>query len=237
MAITSRLVSKAGNYQQAEQIYQIAANNFNNHEYNCKEITWSTPYTKYLTAVSLAEAALDLGLWDQADRYVNQLVQTAPDEPLTHLLRAKISICKAEFYHLCENVDVTIHKPAVECASKDAYMLVNSFLECAKHNLDKYPQIINQDGWQATDETIDRWHSRAIIAFNDYTEFTPDPVEKLSTHHAPGDATACIYRLHQIDMRSPERDSIAKVIKIARSYPRNPAVLIQVALAICDDNL
>jgi hypothetical protein len=45
-----------------------------------------------------------------------------------------------------------------------------------------------------------------------------------------------IYHLHQLDLRSPDRDSITKIIKIARTYPRNPAVLLQVALAIYDDN-
>jgi tetratricopeptide (TPR) repeat protein len=45
-----------------------------------------------------------------------------------------------------------------------------------------------------------------------------------------------IYHLHQIDIHVPDSNSINKIIKIARSYPRNPAVLLQVALAINDDN-
>ena len=45
-----------------------------------------------------------------------------------------------------------------------------------------------------------------------------------------------IYHLHQIDLHIPNSNSINQIIKIARSYPRNPSILLQVSLAIQENN-
>jgi hypothetical protein len=67
MAITARLMSKAGNYKQAEQIFQIAISNFGRNETSSRQSDWSVPHLHYLTNNSILAAALDLGMWLEAE--------------------------------------------------------------------------------------------------------------------------------------------------------------------------
>jgi tetratricopeptide (TPR) repeat protein len=236
MAIKARLMNKAGNYKQAEQILQLAINSYMKQDLNTILPGWEIAHSKYLNMNSIIEAALDLGLWEHAVNGSLRIIDFSSGEPLSYLNLAKASVLEAEFYNLCEILDVSKHQPSKEAISKDTHNQLKKYLDNVKSILGSYndDQFIN--GLEFTDEQIYRWHARADIAFNQFGETNQDPVEIITNNLAPDDASAVIYHLHQIDLHVPESNSVNKIIKIARSFPRNPLVLLQVALAIYEDN-
>jgi len=236
MAIKARLMNKAGNYRQAEQILQIAINNFSKHDLASSLPSWSVSYSKYLTMNSIIETALDIGLWDQAFNASLRIMESSSGEPLSYLNLIKATVLEAEFLNLCEITDVTKHKPSIDANSKETLSQFKKYLENVKSILEPYKTELLINGNELNVEQIYRWQARADIAFKQYEDINSDPVDILTHQYNPGDTAAMIYHLHQIDLRVPDSNSINRIIKIARSYPRNPAVLLQVAVAIQDNN-
>lgn len=236
MAIKAHLMNKAGNYKQAEQILQIAINNYIKYDFTTNLPNWSVSYSKYLTLNSIVETSLELGLWDQAVSGSLRIVESSFGEPLSYLNLAKATVYEAEFYNLCEITDVIKHKPSMVSISKDTLNQFTKYLDNVKSILEPYKTELIINGHELTNEQIYRWQARADIAFKQYEEINSDPVDILNNQTTPGDIAAMIYHLHQIDLHVPDSDSINRIIKIARSYPRNPTVLLQVAVAIYDTN-
>lgn len=236
MAIKSRLMNKAGNYKQAEQIFQIALKSIKNLDHPANLPSWSASYAKYLTMNSLVEAALDLGLWDQAVNGAQRVMESSPGEPLSYLDLAKAIVLQAEFYNLCEITEVSKHKPSADSISKETYHQFSQHLVTVKSLLVPYKSELIIKEHELADDQIYRWQARADIAFKQYEDANSNFCEILTHQPTSGDAASMIYYLHQLDLQDPASDSITRIIKIARSYPRNPAVLLQVALAIHDDN-
>ena len=236
MAIKARLMNKAGNYRQAEQILQIAINNFSKLDLATSLPSWSVSYSKYLTMNSIIETALDMGLWDQAVNASLRIMESSSGEPLSYLNLIKATVQEAEFLNLCEITDVTKHKPSIDANSKETLSQFKKYLDNVKSIMEPYKTELLINGNELNDEQIYRWQARADIAFKQYKEINSDPVDILTHQCTPSDAAAMIYHLHQIDLRVPDNNSINQIIKIARLFPRNPAVLLQVALAIQGDN-
>ena len=236
MAIKARLMNKAGNDRQAQQILQIAINNYVKQDFSGSLPGWMVTQTKFLTMNSIIEAALDLGLWDQAVSGSLRIMESSAGEPLSYLNLAKTIVLEAEFYNLCEISDVIKHKPSIDAISKETHDQFIKYLDNVKSIIEPYKKELFIKDYEVTDEQIYRWQARADIAFKQYGEINQDPVDILTHQTTAGDASAIIYHLHQIDIQVPESNSINRIIKIARSYSRNPKVLLQVSLAICDDN-
>ena len=236
MAIKARLMNRAGNYKQAEQILQIAINNFNKQDFPGNLPVWSASLTKYLTMNSIIEAALDLGLWEHAVSGCLRMIESSAGEPLSYLTLAKATVLEAEFYNLCEITDVIQHKPSIDAISKETHDQFKKYLDNVKSIIAPYKNELVTKNYALTDGQISRWQARADIAFKHFDETSLDPVDILSHQHTAADAASVIYHLHQVDIQAIDSNSINQIIKIARSYSRNPTVLLQVALAICDDN-
>jgi tetratricopeptide (TPR) repeat protein len=236
MAIKARLMNKAGNYKQAEQLFQIAWHILNNPDQPANLTGWSAPYRNYLNMISVIEAALDLGLWDQAMTCIQQVIESAAGEPLPHLNLAKAIVLRAECNNLCEFVEVTKHKPAMDALSSDNYTVCKQQLDQAKSILEIYQQeqIVNEH--DLNNGQIYRWQARAGIVFKHDNEANLDPSEILTHQLTPGDSAALIFYLHHQDLTDPDSDSLTRIIKLARSYPRNPTVILHVALALHDNN-
>ncbi len=236
MAIKARLMNKAGNYKQAEQILQIAQKSIANLDHPADIPSWTATYAKYLAMNSIVEACLDLGLWEQAVLGAQQFLESSPGEPMPYLNLAKAIVLKVEFYNLCNITQVIKHKPAVDSISKETFNQFVTYIDKAKSVLEPYhsEEIIAEH--ELTDDQIYRWQARADIAFNVDERASFDPMDILAHRLTPGDAAALIYHLHQMDLRDADSDSVTRIIKIARSFPRNLTVLLQVALAIHDDN-
>ena len=236
MAIKARLMNKVGNYQQAVQILQIAINNYGKQDYSGNLPGWLVSQNKYLTMNSITEAALDLGLWDHAISGTLRLMESSAGEPLSYLNLAKATVLEAEFYNLCEISDVIHHKPSIDAISKESYDQFKKYLDNVKSIIEPYKTELSINNYELTDEQIYRWQARADIAFKQVDETTQDPIDILIHQNTPADAAAIIYHLHQIDIQVTHSNSINQIIKIARSYSRNPTVLLHVAMAISEDN-
>jgi tetratricopeptide (TPR) repeat protein len=236
MAIKARLMNKVGNYQQAVQILQIAINNNVKQDYSGNLPGWLVSQIKYLTMNSITEAALDLGLWDHAISGTLRMMESSAGEPLSYLNLAKATVLEAEFYNLCEISDVINHKPSIDAISKESYDQFKKYLENVKSIIEPYKNELTIKNYELTDEQIYRWQARADIAFKQVDEITQDPIDILIHQNTPADAASMIYHLHQIDIQVTHSNSINQIIKIARSFSRNPTVLLHVAMAICEDN-
>jgi len=236
MAINARVMNKAGNYKHAEQLFQLAYKNTINPDQTSNPSSWSDPINKYLNSISVIEAALDLSLWDQAMTYAQQIAESAAGEPLSHLNLARTIILKAEYNNLCEIFEVTKHKPSINPLSSETFNLCKEHLDRAKSILETYQDEGIIDGHDIDNDQIYRWQARADLVFKHDDETSLDPIEILSHQLTPGDISAVISQLHYLELQDPDSDSLSRIIKLARSYPRNPAVILHVALALYDNN-
>ena len=236
MAINARLMNKAGNYKQSEQLFQLAFNKMMNPDRAAYPSSWSAPFYKYLNMISVIAAAHDLGLWDQAMTCTQQVIESAAGEPLSHLNLARTIILKAEYNNLCEIVEVTKHKPSIDSPSFETFNLCTDYLDHAKSILETYQGEVIVDGHEIAYDQIYRWQARTDIVFKHDDEQSLDPSEILSHQLTPGDLSALIYHFHNLHLHDPDSDSLTRIIKLARAYPRNPAVIMHLALALYDDN-
>jgi tetratricopeptide (TPR) repeat protein len=124
----------------------------------------------------------------------------------------------------------------MEPGLKEAISQVKIHLNQAKSALEQYKNILSAREYGLNDDSIFRWQARFGIAFAQQDESNSDPVEVLSSHSMPGDTAAIIDYLRLVNLRTPESDSITRIIKIARTYPKNPLVLLHVGLVLSDDN-
>ena len=180
MAIKARLMNKAGNHKQAEQLFQLALNKMVNPDPTSDLPTWSAPYTKYLTLISMVEAALDLGQWNQAAINTQKLIELSPGEPLPQLYLARTLVLKAEYYNLCEIFEVSAHKPSGNPLSAEDASLCMQYLDQARASLETYQNDPLQIEHGLTYDQIYRWQARAHIVYNFQDETNPDPSEMLS---------------------------------------------------------
>jgi len=236
MALNSRLMNKAGNAKQAEQLYQLAINKIDNPEQPGDVQGWSAPYSRHLNLLAMVEAAQDLGLWDQAMSYAKQMVEASPGEPLSQLNLAKTVVLKAEFNHLCEVFEVTKHKPSIDMQAIDNYAFCKQYLDKARTTLETFQSEFIVNDHQITDEQINRWQARANIIFGESSETSTDPGEFLTHVLSPGDIAAIIHHLQESSQCGADNDALNRIIKLASAFPRNPSVILQVALALSESN-
>jgi len=236
MAINARLMNMAGNYKQAEQLFQQAFTHAINSDQAINSSGWSAPNNIYLNNISVIEAAHDLGLWDPAIICAQQMVESTAGEPLSHLNLAKTMILKAEYNDLCEIVEVIKHKPSINTLSSETLNKCQEYLDSARSILETYQGEGFVDGHEIANDQIYRWQARADLVFNHNDDANLDPSEILSHQITTGDISALIHHLHYLDVQDPDNDSLNRIIKYARSYPRNPSVILRVALALYDNN-
>ncbi len=236
MAINARLMNKAGNYKQAEQLFNLATYNLDSNEAEDARCVWSAPYTRYLNLEGIIEAAQELGLWDQAEAHAQQAAEIAGDEPLCQLNMARIVILRAEFDQLCGQYGVTRHRPHGDGQAVGAYELCSRYLEQAKSALSVYQGEAIFPTLDISEAHIQRWQARADIIFNFTSDHLSDPVELLTRQVDPGDTAAVISHLRKISLKDPEGDTLATTIKLARLFPRHPLIILQLALALRDNN-
>jgi tetratricopeptide (TPR) repeat protein len=234
MAIKSRLLNKAGDYCQGVRLCQSVIQNHSKLTQNSGVTGWSAPYQLYLERVSLLEACLELGLWDDAQSISRQMIELAPNEPLSYLCTVRILVNRAQFNKLCEIFEVTRHKPSSEPLSLENYQLCSQYLDKAKQLVAAFQNehILDQDGLSF--HQIDRWQARMKIAFDPQNEPHVDPCEILSRQFTPEDSAALISYLRGISLLDADNDALNRIIKLARAHPSNPAVILQVALALQD---
>ncbi len=236
MAINSRLMLKAGNYKQAESLYNLATHYPAPSHKSEISLNWSAPYTTALNQVSLIEAALDMGDWNKAIDLSHKLVASSIGECLPLMLRARALIQRAEFYSLCEKVDAGKHQPEADAISHGTYQAIQEDLRQARSIIDTLKAEKGLPSLDLTLEQIHKWQVRADIAFNEQSDTALDPVDVLAVQPSASDAIALIEFLSRMHVKNPESDAVNRMIKIARLYPRNPGVILHIAMAIQGEN-
>jgi tetratricopeptide (TPR) repeat protein len=177
-----------------------------------------------------------LGFWDQCLRFAQGILESSPGEPLSSLNLAKTIVLRAEYYNLCQKMDASAHKPSDNSISEETFILFSRYIENSKSALMPYKSDAILYDYNLAEDQIYRWKARAQIAFNNFEDGTTDPGDILNHQHTPGDSAALISHFHRLDLQDPDSDSITRIIKIARTNTRNPIILLQVALAIQDNN-
>ncbi len=236
MAINARLMNKAGNYKQAEQLFHLAFSKLVSNEATVGLQDWSAPYARYLGLVGMLEAAQELGLWDQALASAQQVADSAPAEPFSHLSLASSLVLRAEFDQCCELFDVTQHRPLTNAWPNEVYESCMGYLDQARSCLGSYQGETIVIGHELNDEHIRRWQARAGIIFDHSGSDQADPVEVLLHQALPGDIAAIISHIRQGASDDPEGDALNRMLKLARLFPRNPSVILQLAFYLRDGN-
>ncbi len=232
MAINARLMNRAGNYVQAEQIFQLAIIPSQPCPSGTDQPGWNAGITRRQQQRSFLEAAQDLGLWDQAMAFAKQAVETEPGEPLAHLNLAKTLVLEAEFSHLCELFDVHQHNPSVHDQLEEMHRLCRHYLEQAQANLAPSLEFFDPIDPGIQEDQFARWSARAAIIFGHPTEGGGEPDQALAPYATPGDSAAVIdYLVQRLQDNDPQQ-VLTRIIQLARPYPRNPAVMLHVALAL-----
>ena len=236
MAIQSRLLNLAGNSSQAKLVFESALRSLNQAPDPASLPSWDTPNTKYIQLVSLIEAALDLGLWEQAEQLTRQTIDAAALVPLPQLHLARAIILKAEFNHHCEVFEVTAHKPAMNSPASERIKLCHDYLAQSESVLALYKDEPIAADHGLTYDQIYRWRARANIIFEQHEAAGPDDPEILAHQLTGDDIAALILHLHHLSALDPGSDALTRIIKLARTNPRNPALILQVALALLESN-
>ncbi len=236
MAIKSRIMYLTGNSSQAAQLFAIALRSLNNVADPSIHPGWEAPYIKYINTVSVIEAALDVGLWDQAVDLTQQILEASTSVPLPHLILAQAIILKAEFINLCEIFDVLAHKPSLEPPVSESFKLAMQFLDHAQTILESHQGEPIVADCCVTYDQVYRWRARANIIFEKNDASRSNDIEILAHQLTGADSAALILHLHHLSVLDPGSDALTRIIKLARINPRDPAVILQVALALQESN-
>ncbi len=235
-AINARLLNKAGKSHEAVEYLQRAMDRASKPDANLKVIPWYTANISYNSLISFAEAAMDLNLWELAVNCVRQLLEASSGDPLPNLLQAKVIVLKAEFAHLGETFEICNHIPEMGTTPSAEYDDCLQHLNQVGGLIELYQDEQAYANRNLSDDMVRRWQARANLIFGRGSDEDLDPVEVLSHSTAYEDAAALVPTLHHLSAVDPDGEAMTHIIKIARMYPNNPTVILQVALALQDSN-
>lgn len=177
----------------------------------------------------LAQAALDMRMWDTAVHFAEEVAKNQPVEPHAQLCLARTLVMRAESQRTCQALEVISHAPGVDSLSEEAF---RSFVFAIQNAEDA---ILDQEQGSPV-ECIDpgghpinspycmhkRWQARGMAAFAPNAQ----AAEVLATlPRNPEDAMAEIACLSQIG-------DLPAAGKAASAFSRSPFVLAQLALAL-----
>jgi len=201
----------------------------------------------------LAEAACDLGTWDQANRLGELASKTQPETPYWGFNLARILILRAERQHLCDALNVINHSPGKESIAKRSQDLCLSSLSSAEKLLTiedlpagEFTDAITKISEAAT-SLLKIWAARGQAAFDTTLNEDVEAKSSESKQIQPIDWTApenqpdflAAYLAYQIrrleysenvDLTQEEIASLAK--EAAQHYPHHPLVLVNASLAL-----
>ena len=236
MAIDARLMNKAGNYKQALQLYQLAVSHIDQDSQDIPTSGWNTAYQQQLLLISLIEAAQDLYLWDQAEKFAQQYSDAAVTDPLSKLLQARTFILKAEFTQLCDLFETSCQKPKPDEFPNQSASGCTDYLEQAKSALEQLQAEPPLPQYEITQDQIYRWQARADNVFLTMEGNSHESSEILARQQTTDDLVSWLSQLHKTYRKDPDGVALPQIIKLARQYPRNPAIILQVALALRESN-
>ncbi|NJD58931.1 MAG: tetratricopeptide repeat protein [Anaerolineae bacterium] len=231
MALQARLINKAGNSKQAARLLQSAVDKANDSTIRISDGGWERPYFQHMNLVALSEAAVEIGLWEISIEISQQACQTSSD-PLPLLNLARTIVLRAEYDQLCDTLEVTSHKPSEYARTSENFTLARQYLDQAQDLIDGFREEPIVPDYPLTSDQIFRWQARADIIFNLETEPQLEPEEILARQGSAEDTAALINHLHTGGSAHPDSEALTRIIKLARAFPRQPGVILQIALAL-----
>ena len=170
---------------------------------------------------ALAEASLELGHWDKAIQLYQEWVKEAPTEPIAHYSLAKALVIRAEHQRLCQALEVVRRAPG-------EYSLASLARQTFGRALDQAQELLNQlSAEQVTHGTdlIAYWQARGVAAFD------PTIQNEQGLAHLPVDPEVVAARIACMRYTG----EMTRAGYIARDYPRNPLILLLLALALAGE--
>ena len=218
LALQSRCTNRRGDYKKAIQIFEEAKEKLNLGDESSHMSIWtrapSVAHKFHTTAIflAIADAATELGYWEEAVSFLLRGLEIAPDEPILNFKLVINLVLRAEVYHLCENLKVLKHAPGKDSVSEGAYQLFeNAIVTVTQYPL---PKLIHS--------TLNHWHIRGVASFRP-KELTLKTIRELPA--TPEDVAAQISILHQ-------SGKTKAAIRAARQFPSHPSVLTQLSITL-----
>jgi len=132
---------------------------------------------------SIADTAIELRMWTQANEITRQLQRLCPRNPAAALRSARVAVLIAEAQHRCQAVEAQTHAPGEEALAEEAATQWQQALEAAANNLEQTPSPETY----ADHPALKRWYLRGLAAFQNQP-----PQALLLDTPAPGDVASLL---------------------------------------------
>ncbi len=193
-AAQARLQALKGTYANAQQTWKTARSSLKLVSAN------AVPFW-------LAEAALEVALWEEASSLSEQYIQAHSSEARGHLGFARALVLAAEMQRTCEALNCRVNAPGTQVLDES--------------HRQKLEEAIRAASRQASISEIGRWQARGQAVFAPSAQ----NARALAAMPAqPEDIAALVAILRQLN-------NPAAAIQVARRYQEDPKVALQ--LAIC----
>ncbi|MBT5335645.1 MAG: tetratricopeptide repeat protein, partial [Chloroflexi bacterium] len=206
LAVKAQILHHQGNDLDARSSLQKAIDIVDNEPSTSIEDAYSNSY------FSIVEAAISLWEWEIALELSNKLFDKLPSEPIVSWIYMKALSLRAEFQHLCEAASVIKHSPGPIATNEQSSSTFEEIAESAVRTA-----CTEFGGKEAL-----RWQARGRLAFGNIEA----DLEALS--NSPGDVAAQVAALRH-------SNEIDQALKIAQTQKDDPSILIQVAIALSED--
>jgi tetratricopeptide (TPR) repeat protein len=218
LSLQARLAFRRGDTTVALNTLQAAMQSLDRVE---KDLQFAGQATDSSDLLGVSLAALDLQEWETGLQLARRAAACAPQEPYLHLHNARALTLRAEFQHLCHQLEVEVHAPGVEALSEETYQEFREALQKAQNCLPGEPP-------PARSMLARRWTARGQVAFLG----SPDSLQALEDLATFSDDFAAAIAAH---LRRQELEPVKQVLRLAQAEAGSPSlhpqVQLQVALA------
>ncbi len=208
LAVEAQILHHHGNELDAKSTLQKAVENINRDtDFSLDE------EEKNNCNYAIIQAAVDLWEWEIALELANKIVNILPSEPRSHWIYLKALTLRAEFQHLCEAAKVIKHAPGPIAINEQT---ISTFEDIAQSAI--RTACTDHGNIEAL-----RWQARGRLAFGN------EDADTKVLSNTPGDIAAQVSSFRRLNM-------IEQALTIAQPQQEDPSVLIQVAIALSEDD-
>ena len=203
-AVLARMKHASGEYKQAAELFDKAY-----EIYRSQKITLDDEKSLFSTPVyALANAAMNLSRWDEAEELCQRVCEVRPKEPAAHLKLAQLRVRSAEYQRFAEGLHITKHLPGNGSLSETSFV--------------NFEQAIRSAAKLNNSSEVKRWFLRGQAVFKPNESKLSDFARAV---RFPDDAAALICL-----QRSIHR-SLKSAIEVSQDYLGDARVLEELALS------
>lgn len=232
LALQSRLVSLQGDDESARRLLQTAHQVLERRIAQKKERDGKVSVRRKPDRErSLCRAASSLRRWDLAYYWACQGVECAPSEPVSHMLKARVVVERAEEQALSNDLEVIVHAPGEEAKAENARLEFEESIKKAEQMTQQFAAFSGDE----TNQALNLWKARGNSVFSpDYQFATGLEDAVLSFPPTAHDVGAMLMAYRHINQ--PQKAIKASKAEFISTYGgkdvlEHPLVLTQSALA------